>query len=204
MFTIFQLKDYGRKNLNVAIESSQHDFWLAWWLGTAPFGHAGRDMRCSMERGKEPQQSRRTFLGALGTAATLTGAAQRTGSAQTGNSLRIGLVGTGARGNYLGSTVAKFAIAGEPLELAAVCDIYQPRLERTETKFQAKGCDHMWDMLRETQLDAVIMATPDRHHVPNILETIRAGKDVYCEKPLGHSGNPGGDSALGRGPPRAR
>jgi predicted dehydrogenase len=72
------------------------------------------------------------------------------------------------------------------VELVAVCDIYQPRLERAATKFKAKSYSNITDMLRDAQLDAVIIATPDRHHVPNTLEAIRAGKDVYCEKPVSH------------------
>jgi len=100
--------------------------------------------------------------------------------------LRIGVVGVGSRGAYLTSTLVRLAQQGEPLEIAAVCDIYQPRLERAEVRFKAKGFKHSADMLKEVQLDAVVIATPDRHHLYNLREAIRAGKDVYCEKPLSH------------------
>jgi predicted dehydrogenase len=123
---------------------------------------------------------RRSFLG-VAAAAPL--AAQV--SADT-KPLRMGLIGAGLRGSYLAATVDKLREQGEPVEIAAVCDIYQPRLERAETKFKAKGFARSADMLRETSLDAVIIATPDRHHVPNMLEAIRAGKDIYCEKPVSH------------------
>jgi predicted dehydrogenase len=35
-------------------------------------------------------------------------------------------------------------------------------------------------------VDVVLIASPDRNHVPQALDAIRAGKDVYCEKPMGH------------------
>ena len=125
--------------------------------------------------------NRREFL-ALSAAATLSQAAAQTAA----KPLRVGLVGAGGRGSYLGATVVKLAAEGENVELTAVCDIYQPRLERASTKLKAKGYATTREMLKDAPLDVVVIATPDRHHVPNILEVIRAGKDVYCEKPLSH------------------
>ena len=92
--------------------------------------------------------------------------------------LRVGLIGAGARGTYLADTTAKMGEQGEPVQLAAVCDLYQPRLERAEVKYKAKGYAKTADMLRDAQLDAVMIATPDRQHILNTLEAIRAGKDV--------------------------
>lgn len=100
--------------------------------------------------------------------------------------LRVGVVGVGNRGSYLTASLVKLAQQGEPLEIAAVCDIYQPRLERAEVRFKAKGFKNSADMLKEVPLDVVVVATPDRHHLYNLQEAIRAGKDVYCEKPLSH------------------
>ncbi len=100
--------------------------------------------------------------------------------------LRVGVVGVGNRGTHLTASLAKLAQEGEPLEIAAVCDIYQPRLERAEVRFKARGFKNSADMLKEVPLDVVVVATPDRHHLYNLQEAIRAGKDVYCEKPLSH------------------
>jgi predicted dehydrogenase len=43
------------------------------------------------------------------------------------------------------------------------------------------------DLLADPNIDAVIIATPDHWHVPIGLAAVRAGKDVYIEKPLGHT-----------------
>ena len=43
------------------------------------------------------------------------------------------------------------------------------------------------DLLADTAIDAVVIATPDHWHVPIGLAAVRAGKDVYIEKPLGHT-----------------
>jgi len=127
--------------------------------------------------------SRRGFLkssAALGAAASyrrVLGANDR---------LRLGFVGVGNRGTGIANTVTKLIEAGANVEIAAVCDIYQPRLERAETRFKAKGFARSAEMLGASRLDAVIIATPDRHHVANTLEAIRAGLDVYVEKPICH------------------
>ena len=124
---------------------------------------------------------RRAFLQSAALAVTATAA--QTASPEK---LRLGVVGAGLRGTFLSKTLAAMAAAGEPVEIAAVCDIYQPRLERAETRWQAKGFKNTADMLREARLDAVVLATPDRHHLYNLQEALRAGKDVYVEKPLCH------------------
>jgi predicted dehydrogenase len=106
-------------------------------------------------------------------------------SAQAKKPLKIALIGAGGRGTGHATWISKIAEA-ENVQLAAVCDIYQPRLERAETRFKAKGFSKTADLMKDKSIDAVVIATPDRHHVYNVLEAIRAGKDVYVEKPLCH------------------
>lgn len=131
------------------------------------------------------ETGRRAFLKgtAIGVVDALASPAQIGAGAKP---LRVGVIGVGLRGTFLTGSIAKLAEQGEPVEIVAVCDIYQPRLERAQTVFKAKGFHNSSDMLREVPLDAVFIATPDRHHLPNLLEAIRAGKDVYCEKPICH------------------
>ncbi|MBM4019487.1 MAG: Gfo/Idh/MocA family oxidoreductase [Planctomycetes bacterium] len=49
------------------------------------------------------------------------------------------------------------------------------------------ACNDFRDVLAREDIDAVVIATPDHWHVPLALEAVRAGKDVYVEKPLGIS-----------------
>ncbi len=138
-----------------------------------------------MDERTEENAARRSFL--KGGAAGLVGTLAAPARAQTdAKRLRVGVVGVGWRGLHLAGVITRIAEQGEPVEIAAVCDIYQPRLERAETRFKARGFKNSSDMLRDVQLDAVVVATPDRHHLYNLREAIRAGKDVYCEKPLCH------------------
>ncbi len=124
---------------------------------------------------------RRTFLTMPG--AAILGAARGEAQEQERQSpLKLGLIGAGARGTYVAEAAGR---TGEA-EIVAVCDIYQPRLERAAAKFKAKSYAHPAELLRDRDVQAVIIATPDRHHVPNTLEAIRAGKDVYVEKPICH------------------
>lgn len=126
---------------------------------------------------------RRDFLAAL---ASVPAARAGTASSSPGKRLGLGLIGCGARGVHLAGTVRQLAEAGEDAAVTAVCDIYQPRLERTAVRFSAKEYGRSADLVRDPNVDAVIIATPDRLHVYHALEAVRAGKDVYCEKPLTH------------------
>jgi predicted dehydrogenase len=131
--------------------------------------------------------NRRHFFYTLGGAAAISAVPSR---AETKSSrdkpLAIGLVGCGGRGKYLGRELLAVRTAGCPLELKAVCDIYRPRLESAAAAFQAKAFSTAAEMLSDGGLDGVIIATPDRTHVPLALDAVRAGKDVYCEKPVSH------------------
>ncbi|HWQ56425.1 MAG TPA: Gfo/Idh/MocA family oxidoreductase [Bryobacteraceae bacterium] len=130
--------------------------------------------------------SRRGFLGGLAGSA----AAATAGSAQgrpAGSRLGIGLIGCGTRGTHLAGVVRNLSqTLGEAADVVAVCDVYKPRRERAAQRFSAQPYGLAAELLRDPKVDAVIVATPDRVHVYNSLEAVRAGKDVYCEKPLTH------------------
>jgi len=130
---------------------------------------------------------RRSFLRNAGGAAVGLSAAPPNAGAQTAaKPLRIGLIGCGTRGTADAATAADLGRSGENVTITAVCDIYQPRLERAATRFAAKYYQRSQELAQSPEVDAVIVATPDRHHVAHALQAIRAGKDVYCEKPIAH------------------
>jgi predicted dehydrogenase len=131
--------------------------------------------------------SRRRFLGGLTGVAAVARAPAVAQSEVAGRRLGIGLIGCGARGSSLASVVAQLGQSmGVAADLVAVCDVYRPRCERAAQRFQAKAYALPAELLRDPRVDGVIVATPDRVHVYNSLEAIRAGKAVYCEKPITH------------------
>ncbi|MCL4850600.1 MAG: Gfo/Idh/MocA family oxidoreductase [Bryobacteraceae bacterium] len=91
-----------------------------------------------------------------------------------------GVIATGGRGRYLNN---KFQSLGA--QCAALCDVYEPNLElAVKDSPAAKTYVEYRELLERKDLDAVILAGPDHHHCPMLLESLSAGKDIYAEKPL--------------------
>lgn len=123
--------------------------------------------------------NRRVFLGAAVTAASygrILGANDR---------VRVGAIGTGSRCQYLLSLLNK---AGSN-EIVAVCDVYQPHSAEAKEKYAAgaRECTDYREVLDRKDIDAVVIGAPDHWHVPITVAAMRAGKDVYCEKPVTHT-----------------
>jgi predicted dehydrogenase len=98
----------------------------------------------------------------------------------------VGFIGVGGRGTSHVATVQKLCQAGENLKIVAVNDAFRYRLEEVAKTAGAKAYRKHFELLADSEVDVVCIATPDRLHVPQALDAIRAGKDVYCEKPMGH------------------
>ncbi len=74
--------------------------------------------------------------------------------------------------------------------IVALCDVDSTYLERKLKEIpDARSYEDYREMLdREgDQIDAVVIGTTDHHHAPATMRAIRAGKHVYCEKPLTHT-----------------
>lgn len=96
--------------------------------------------------------------------------------------IRIGLIGAGIIGHYDTDTALKV----EGVELAGACDLYTGRLEYAKEKW---GKDFYTtrdyrELLAKQDIDAVLICTPDHWHEKMAIDAMRAGKHVYCEKPM--------------------
>src|SRR5580658_4755292 len=101
------------------------------------------------------------------------------------DSVRVAGIGVGSRGAFdLG-----LAQKAERTEVVAVADVYAPRLAEIKEKLAPKGQAYKdyRELLDRKDIDAVIIGSPDHWHVQMIIDSVRAGKDVYCEKPVSHS-----------------
>ena len=100
--------------------------------------------------------------------------------------IRIGAIGTGGRGQYL---LSQLKLA-EGNEIVACCDVYEPRRLEAKAKYGTADASVPVDfreILDRKDIDAVVVGTPDHWHVPVTIASVRAGKDVYCEKPVTHT-----------------
>jgi predicted dehydrogenase len=94
----------------------------------------------------------------------------------------VGVIGTGRMGM---SNLEDFAKQPE-VEIAAVCDVYQPNLDQAlkATNGAAKTYKDFREILDRKEIDVVIVAAPDHWHALPMVLACQAGKDVYVEKPV--------------------
>lgn len=138
-----------------------------------------------------PSISRRQFLNTTARSASLLGVAStvlvaRRNVLGANERLGVGFIGVGGRGMTHVNTVKGLIGAGEAAQIVAVSDTWAFRREEAARQTGARIYPKYRDLLADPKVDVVCIATPDRLHVPQALEAIRAGKDVYCEKPMGH------------------
>ena len=126
--------------------------------------------------------SRRGFVaGSLPTAA---GYSRVQGS---NNRLRVANIGCGRRGLLKELIQLKDTAS---IEIAAVCDTWRQKRERAAAEvkeFTGKepfSTARFADVLARPDIDAVVIGTPDHLHCAMLIDAIKAGKDVYVEKPL--------------------
>ena len=96
----------------------------------------------------------------------------------------------------MGSSNLGFAMKQPNVDVVAVCDVYQPHLEKAvattgrgpngEPGFRkpARGVTDFREILHDKSIDVVCIATPDHWHAYMTVEACKNGKDVYVEKPI--------------------
>ncbi len=97
--------------------------------------------------------------------------------------VRLGFIGLGIRGSQLAEAFGQHA----DVEIAALCDVSKSALAAVREKFtqgRAATYGDFRKLIDHKGLDAVVIATPDHWHAIQTITACKAGKDVYCEKPL--------------------
>ncbi|UCC99752.1 MAG: Gfo/Idh/MocA family oxidoreductase, partial [Phycisphaerales bacterium] len=111
------------------------------------------------------------------------------------NRITIGMIGMGRQAYH---SNLKFFLGAADAQVVAVCDADTWRLDNARKAVERhyagersagafKGCSTYRDfreLLDRTDIDAVMISTPDHWHVPMAIAAARAGKDISCEKPL--------------------
>ncbi len=106
-------------------------------------------------------------------------------TAAGGERVRFGIVGVGMQGSGLLSS----AVGLPGVECVAACDLYDGRhtLAREIAGEKLRTTRRYQDLLDDRGIDCLIAAVPDHWHRRLVVEAVKAGKDVYVEKPMSHS-----------------
>jgi hypothetical protein len=141
--------------------------------------------------------SRRRFVkAAAGVVAApyIVGSLARGQNAGANSRLGLGFIGMGTMNRgHLGGL-----LGNKDVQVLAVCDVDTTRRDAAKASVEAryaeatkngtyKGCtayNDFRELLARKDIDAVVIATPDHWHTIPCLEALKAGKDIYCEKPL--------------------
>ncbi len=98
----------------------------------------------------------------------------------------VGAIGIGGRGRF----VLQWFLQQPDVQVRAVCDVVQQHRDAAKAMVDRRGGTNdcttyrdLRDMLARADLDAVMIALGDRWHALATVWAMRAGKDVYCEKP---------------------
>ena len=151
------------------------------------------------------ESSRRSFLKKLATSSAMlaTGSSvlatenspfvylKRSSGFSPNDNIQIALIGAGG----MGVADTKTALEVPGVKLLAVCDLYDGRLQDAKKLW---GNDIFTtrsykEILNRKDIDAVIIGTPDHWHKQISIDAMRAGKHVYCEKPMVHAIDEGHD-----------
>lgn len=131
-----------------------------------------------------PHPNRRKFIGAAASSLLLV-----PGARPAAKSRKVGVVGPG----WYGKIDLFRLIQVEPVEVVGLCDVDRKSLkaaaELTATRQRSGKTPRTYgdyrEMLKQEELDLVLVATPDHWHALPMIAACQAGADVYCQKPIG-------------------
>lgn len=102
--------------------------------------------------------------------------------------MKIAIIGCGA---IAANRHAPAVFADPGSELYAVCDPVKENADALADKYKTRAVYDIDDIVKDPEVDAVIVCTPERFHCANVIAALEAGKDVLCEKPLAVSSEEG-------------
>lgn len=149
------------------------------------------ELKNKIKTGTEKMKRRSLLTGtakALAAAATAplfihSSALGKAGTLAPSNRINLGFIGTG----NMGTSHLRAFLQKPDARVIAVCDVDSNHRNRARKMASLKHHQCYNDfrkLIARSDIDAVVIATPDHWHVPIALTAVRAGKDVYCEKPL--------------------
>lgn len=141
-------------------------------------------------RSDSPSTTRRDFLKTTAGAATLVAwptlipasALGADGQTPPSERINLGIIGCGGMGN----SNLNVCVGYPDVVVTAACDVWDARLEAVTERFKktCKGYHDYREMLQQSSLDAVIIATPPHWHTLQTIAACEAGKDIYLQKPM--------------------
>jgi len=140
--------------------------------------------------------SRRTFIETSAAALAATAVLPSTALSYSriigaNDRIALGHIGIGNRGTDLDLIASKLKDSHK-VEMIAVCDLWTENRERavaTNAKYYGRSpraVQHPQELLAMKDVDGVLISTPEHTHSPILNLTAEAGKDAYCEKPMGN------------------
>jgi predicted dehydrogenase len=97
--------------------------------------------------------------------------------------VQFGLIAAGGRGRYVSQVFEKYGG-----KCVAIAEVNSANMDKAQTQHpEAKPYVEYRDLLGQSGIDAVLIASPDHHHAPMLYASLKAKKDVYLEKPLSTS-----------------
>ena len=155
-------------------------------------------------------QNRRNFFVATGGCFALANLGGRADARSANDRLQVGVVGLGSRGYNLIDDLVRHH---EQARIVSICDVdvthhrdrpwgtgtayglipAEKKIEQAYTKQNVRNVSSQMGsysdyraVIDREDIDAIVVATPDHWHAQCTLDALRAGKDVYCEKPVTH------------------